>query len=107
MNLGRMRTSSARCCNAVAGMTSPMNLKTKRQNSTRRASPMSEGEKVAKPRTERVKRCQWPTKCVLEARFSIIDFGFRPPTVWQLCKGHAETYKKLERASVIMEPLKP
>ncbi len=60
-----------------------------------------------KPKTEKVKRCQWPTKCVVEATLNVIDFGFNPPAVRELCRNHAEAYMKLERNYAIKEQLKP
>lgn len=65
------------------------------------------GEQTPKPKTEKVRRCQWPTKCVLEASFNVIDFGFNVAVVRELCKSHAEIYKKMERFSAVQEPLKP
>ena len=66
----------------------------------------AEEMKRKKEKTEKVKRCQWPTKCVLEATSNIIDFGFNPPQVREYCKAHAWSYRKLERY-VVEEPLKP
>ena len=56
-----------------------------------------------KPKTEHVARCDWPVKCPLEARYSVIDFGLNPPKVMLFCKGHADEYKKLDRPVVVKE----
>lgn len=63
-------------------------------------------KKEPKPKTEKVKRCRWPTGCMVEATFSVIDFGFNPPPVRQLCKTHTDAIMKTERNYAVKEAIK-
>ena len=59
-----------------------------------------------KPRLESIRRCEWPTGCLVEAADRVIDFGFNPPVVRALCKFHSESFLALTRKAV-KERLKP
>ena len=59
-----------------------------------------------KPRLESIKRCEWPTGCVVQAADNVIDFGFNPPVVRALCKFHSGALLA-STPKAVKEPLKP
>ena len=69
-------------------------------------APSQRGAETPKPKLEKVKRCEWPTKCVIEATTTAIDFGYRPVQVYQFCAFHSRRYKDVREAYVILEEMK-
>ena len=56
---------------------------------------------------EKIRRCAWPVKCILEAKVNVVDFGYNPPVVREYCLRHASIYKDARGTNVILEGMKP